>query len=79
MKLTDIHRESLSSQRIKIHILFKCTWIIFKDRPHDSTQNKPQQIQDNWNHIKYFLGPQGLETGNPLQRKKTETFIYMGT
>ena len=42
--LTDIHREreSLSSQRSKIHILFKCTWNIFKDRPHDKMQNKPQ-------------------------------------
>ena len=43
MDLTDIHREHLS-QRSKIHILFKCTWNIFKDRPHDRTQNKPQQI-----------------------------------
>ena len=40
--LTDIYRESLSSQRSKIHILFKCTRNIFKDRPHDTTQNKPQ-------------------------------------
>ena len=37
----------LSSQRSKIHIPFKCTWNIFKDRPHDRTQNKPQQIQEN--------------------------------
>ena len=47
MDLTDIHRESLSSQRIKTHILFQCTWNIFKDRPNDRTQNKPQQIQEN--------------------------------
>ena len=39
MDLTDI--ESLLSQRSKTHILFKCTWNIFKDRPHDRTQNKP--------------------------------------
>ena len=45
MDLIDI--ESLSSQRSKIHILFKCTWNIFKDRPHDRTQNKPQQVQEN--------------------------------
>ena len=38
MDLTDIYRESLSSQRSKILILFKCTWNIFKDRPHDRTQ-----------------------------------------
>ena len=33
--------------RIKIHILFKCPWNFFKDRPHDRTQSKPQQIQEN--------------------------------
>ena len=47
MDLTDIYRESFSSQRSKIHILFKCPWNIFKDRPHDRTQSKPQQIQEN--------------------------------
>ena len=47
MHLTDIYRESLSSQRNKIHILFKCTWNIFKDTPLDRTQNKPEQIQEN--------------------------------
>ena len=47
MDLTDIYRESLSSQRSKIHILFKCTWNVFKDTPHERTQNKPQQIQEN--------------------------------
>ena len=45
MDFTDI--ESLSSQRSKIHILFKCTWNFFKDSPHDRTQSKPQQIQEN--------------------------------
>ena len=47
MDLTDIYRESLSSQRSKIHIFFKCTWNIFKDRPYDRTQSKPQQVQEN--------------------------------
>ena len=47
MDLTDIYIQKLSSQRSKIHILFKCTQNIFKDRPHDRTQNKPQQIQEN--------------------------------
>ena len=45
MDLTDIYRERLSFQRSKIHILFKGTWNIFKDTPHDTTQNKPQQVQ----------------------------------
>ena len=39
MDLTDY---IYSSQRSKIHILFKSTWNIFKDRPHDRTQSKPQ-------------------------------------
>ena len=43
MDLTYI--ESLSSQRNMIHILFKGTWNIFKDTPHDMTQNKSQQVQ----------------------------------
>ena len=45
MDLTDM--QNLSSQRNKIYILFKSTWNIFKDRPHDRTQNNPQQIQEN--------------------------------
>ena len=47
MDLTDIYRESFSSQRSKIHILFKCPWNFFKDRPHDRTQSNPQQVQEN--------------------------------
>ena len=46
MDLTDIYIERLSFQKSEIHILFKCTWNIFKDRPHDRTQNKPQQVQE---------------------------------
>ena len=46
MDLTVIYR-NLSYQRSKIHILFKSTWNIFKDRSHDRKQNKPQQIQEN--------------------------------
>ena len=45
MDLTDIYIYSLSSQRSKIHILFKFTWNIFKDRPHDKTQNKPHKFK----------------------------------
>ena len=30
-------------------------------------QNKPQQIQENWNHIKHFLWAQGTETRNKSQ------------
>ena len=30
MDLTDIYIDSFSSQRNKIHILFKCTWNFFK-------------------------------------------------
>ena len=30
-----------------IMVQLQCTWNIFKDRPHDRKQNKPQQIQEN--------------------------------
>ena len=64
--LTDICRTFYLKE---MHILLKCTWNIFKDRPHNRTQNKPQQIQENWNHIKHFLRPQGAETGNQIKEK----------
>ena len=34
------------------------------------TGNKPQQIQENQNHIKHFLQQQGIETKNQPQGKK---------
>ena len=43
MDLTDMCIEPLI-QRSKIHILFKWAWNNFKDRPHDRTQRKPQQV-----------------------------------
>ena len=46
MDLTDIYR-AFHPKEAKIHILFKCTGNVFKDRPHDRTQNKRQQIQEN--------------------------------
>ena len=46
MDLTDIYR-AFHPKEAKIHILLKCTRNIFKDRPHDRTENKPQQIQEN--------------------------------
>ena len=55
------------------YLLCKCTWNIFKDRPHNRTQNKPRQIQENWNHIKHFLSPQGTETRNQPQGKNSKT------
>ena len=69
MKWTKLIYISLFTQRSKIHILFKCTWKIFKDRPHDRTQNKPQQLQENWNHIKHFLWPQRTEMRKNLVEK----------
>ena len=46
MDLTDKYR-AFYPKEAKIHILFKYSWNISKDRPHDRTQNKPQQIQEN--------------------------------
>ena len=45
MDLTDIYR-AFHPKEAK-HTLFKCTWNIFKDRPHDRSQNKPQKVQQN--------------------------------
>ena len=73
MDLIDIY--SLSSQRSKMHIQMH----IFKDRPHERTQNKPQQIQENWNHIKHFLQPQGTETRNQPQGKNPKTLKIVET
>ena len=42
MNLTDTYRD-FDPKEAKIHILFKCTWNIFKDRPHDRKPNKSQQ------------------------------------
>ena len=55
--------------RIKIHILFKCPWNFFNDRPHDRTQSKTQQIQENWNQIKHFLRPKVLKLETNLKEK----------
>ena len=41
MDLTDIYRD-FHPKEAKYTFFFKCTWNIFKDRPHDRTQNKPQ-------------------------------------
>ena len=43
---------------------------MFKDRPHERILNKPQQIQENLNHIKHFLEPQRLKTRNQPQGKR---------
>ena len=42
--LIDINR---TSQRTKIYILFKYTYIILIDKQHGKTQNKPQHSQEN--------------------------------
>ena len=46
MDLTDIYIEPFIPKKQTTHS-FKYTWNIFKHRPHDRTQNKPQQIQEN--------------------------------
>ena len=50
---------------------------IFKDRPHDRTQNKPQQIQENLNYIYHFLRPQEPETRNKPQGKNSKKFKFV--
>ena len=69
MDLTDIYIEPFIPKS-EIHILLKCTWNIFKAKPHDRTQKKPQQNQENLNQTKRFLRPQGPETRNQPHGKK---------
>ena len=45
----------------------------FSKRDYMIAQSKPEWIQENWNHIKHFLWPQGTETRNQPQRKKQNT------
>ena len=68
MNLNDIHIEPFIPKKQNTHY-FQMPIDISKDRPHDRTQNKLQQIQENWNHIKHFLEPQGTETRNQPQGK----------
>ena len=69
MNLTDIYRESLSSQRSKLHILFRCTWIIFKDRSHDRSQNKPHKFKKIEVITSIFSGHKGLKLEINLKEK----------
>ena len=63
VELTDIYRTFHPKAA-------KYTFFSNAHRPHDTTQNKTQKIQENWNRIKHFLGQQGLETTNQHQGKK---------
>ena len=73
--LTDIYR-AVHPKEAK-YTLFKCIRNIFKGRSHNRTQNKPQQILENWNHIKHLLWPQGTETRNKYQGKNPKTLENM--
>ena len=42
-------------------------------------QNEPQQIQENWNHIKHFLREQEPETRNHPQGENSKTLIFKET
>ena len=48
----------------------------FQDRPHDRAQNKPQQIQENCNHIKIFMDHNGLKLETRLKKKLKNIQIY---
>ena len=69
MDVTDICGTFHSKERK--YTFFSNTHEIFSKIDHDRTQNKPQQIQENGNHIKHFLGPQGLETRDQPQGKNS--------
>ena len=67
MDLTDIYRTFQPKEAYLSNAHGK-----FSDRPPDRTQNKPQEIQGNWNHFKHFHQPQGPETINQHQEKETK-------
>ena len=52
------------------YTLFSNAHGTFSKIDHMIGHQKPQQVQENWNHIKHFLLPQGTETRNQPQRKK---------
>ena len=53
--------ESLSSERSKIHILFKCTWNIFKDRSHRGHKTSLNKFKNIEIISSIFLGHKGLK------------------
>ena len=68
MDLTDIYRESLSSQRGKIHIIFKYAWKFFKDHMmgHKTSFNKFKKIE---NGSSIFSDHKGLKLETNLKEK----------
>ena len=68
MDLIDIYRTFHTKEAQ--YTFFSKAHGIFSKIYHDSTQNKSQQFQEYWIHIKHFLRPQGLETRNQPRGKK---------
>ena len=69
MDLTDMYRESLSSQRSETHILFKCAWNIFKDRLHDRKQTSLIKFKKIEIISNIFSDHKGLKLENNLKEK----------
>ena len=67
MNLTDIYR-AFHPKEAKIHILFKCIRNIFKDRPHNRTQ-ETQKIQDIEIISSIFSDHKGLKLEANLREK----------
>ena len=61
--------ESLSSQRNKIQILFKRTWNIFKDRPHDRTPISHNKFKKIEIISSTFSDHKGMKLENNLKKK----------
>ena len=72
MDLTDFIYIKLVIPKNQNTHYFQMQWNIFKDRSHDRTQNKPPQIQENWNHRKHLLRTQQPKIRKqPQQQQKT--------
>ena len=46
---------------------------------HTHTKKNPQQIQENWNRMKHFFRPEGLETRNQPQGQNWKISKHMET
>ena len=75
MDLTDIHR-TFHHKQAK-YTFFSNAHRTFSKIDHMTEQKKKPQIQENLNHIKHFLQPQGIETRNQTQGKKPKTLKNM--
>ena len=70
MNLTDIYR-AFHPKEAKIHILFKCTWNIPKDRPQDRIKTSLNKLQKIEIISSIFFDHKELKLETNFKEKKT--------